>query len=193
MYTNPMASDAVKEMKRSAVIRSTWIWMTTALILLGAGGLHGDPLDSLAARLEKGAANLPGRKVAVLTFTYADGAVSSGSSLVTEGLTTRLVNRRAFSVIERSQLEKLMSESKLQLSGVVDSSGTPKIGRVLGVNGIITGRLIDLTNGQTSIDARLISAANGEVLAAGAAQIKRTWYDLPRLPSDSNTSAYTPR
>jgi TolB-like protein len=156
------------------------------------GIAHADPLETIASRLAKGAAAAHVHKIAVLAFTYRDGALSSGSTLIAEGLTTRLVGRPGLQVIERSQIDQLLSESRLSLSGVVVSSASQKLGQVLGVDAIVTGRLVDLNNGRTSIDARLISTDNGTVLSAASSQIKRTWYDLPHLPSSTSGSAYTP-
>lgn len=147
-----------------------------------AGAAHADSLDSLAARLAKGATRLKSRKVAVLAFSYPDGGISTGSSLVAEGLMTRLVGRKGISVIERSQLSKILSETRLELSGVTESSGTQKLGRILGADAVVTGTLVDLPNNKTMVNARLVGSATGEVLAAAATEIERTWDDPPHQP-----------
>ena len=124
----------------------------------------------------------------MVNFTYPDGKISTGSSLVAEGLTTALVGRKNISVIERSQLSKILSEAKLELTGVTESSGTQKIGKILGVDAIVTGTLDDLRGNRTMVNARLVSSATGEVLSAAAIQIDRTWDDVPHAPpSDTNS------
>lgn len=163
-------------------MRSTGWLAIVALLGTPTSALHADPLESMAARLAKGAVKLDSRRVAVLTFTYPDGAISTGSSLVAETLTTQLVGRKKITVIERSQLSKILSEQRLELSGVTESSGTDKLGRILGVDAIVTGTLQDTLNGPTHVNARMIRATTGEVLAAAAANIDRTWEDTPHMP-----------
>jgi len=162
--------------------------LIAAGVLLGAGTAHSDPLDDLAAHLAKGATKLKSRQVAVLAFTYPDGGISTGSSLVAEGLTTKLVGRKKISVIERSQLSKILSEQKLELSGISGAAGSQKLGQILGVDAIVTGTLVDLSNNKTAVNARLIASASGEVLSAAATEINRTWEDAPRQPPSTDTN-----
>ena len=100
-----------------------------------------------------------------------------------EGLTTALCQYcKNISVIEQSQLSKILSEAKLELTGVTESSGTQKIGKILGVDAIVTVTLDDLRCNRTMVNARLDSSATGEVLTAAAIQIDRTWDDVPHAP-----------
>jgi TolB-like protein len=167
---------------RHSLIRAFTFMTLIGFGLSAAPLVQADPLDTIADHLAKGATKLSSRKIAVLAFSYPDGGISSGSSLVAEGLMSRLVGRKGISVIERSQLAKLLSETKLELSGVTESSGTQKLGQILGVDAIVTGTLVDLRQNQTTVNARLIGSATGEVLAAITEQIDRTWEDAPRQP-----------
>ncbi len=151
------------------------------LLLLFAfhGVVQAEPWDDLAKRLAKGATGLKNKKVAVLTFPYHDGRVSSGSTLVPERLMTSLVGKKGVRVIERRLIEKLMAERKLDQTGVINSDNLKAIGTVLNADAIVTGTLIDLENGQTEINARMIRTDSGEVLSAGMERIDRTWRDAP--------------
>jgi len=162
--------------------RSAWLMIFAVASGVGLGAAQASSLDSVADRLAKGASKLQSRKVAVLLFSYPDGGISTGSSLVAEKLTTLLVGRRKITVIERSQLAKILSEQKLELSGITESSGTQKLGKILGVDAIVTGTLVDLPDDQTTVNARLIASASGEVLAAAETTIARTWEDPPHQP-----------
>ncbi len=81
-----------------------------------------DPYGKLARHLSKAASSLTNRKVAIIPFSYTDGRRSSGGTIIAERLTTQIVNLGKFEVIERSQLEKVLKELNLQVSGVVDLS-----------------------------------------------------------------------
>ena len=73
------------------------------------------------------------------------GIVSSGSKLYgmvksKEGRTyVKGVKTDFYEVIERDQLEKIMKEQKLSLSGALDESSAAEVGRVLGLDVIIIG------------------------------------------------------
>jgi len=149
---------------------------------------HADSLASVARHLSKGVAQLNPKRIAVLSFPYHDGDVSSGSSLVAERLTTLLVERGEAEVVERALLDKTMAEIRLGTTGMMDPGTTQKIGKILGVTAVVTGTLVDLEENETEVNARLIRTETGEILSAGSARIKRSWNDLPRpAPSAPGT------
>src|SRR5437764_607709 len=88
-------------------------------------------LSSVAKKLAKGMSKLKNKYVAVLPLTYPHDEVSSGSTLVAERLTTELVQRHV-AVVERAQLDKIMSEIKLEMSGAVSPVSAEKLGKMLG-------------------------------------------------------------
>jgi len=136
-------------------------------------------LTRVAKRLAKGMKAFPNKHVAVLPFTYPHDEVSSGSTLVAERLTTELVKRKV-SVVERSQMEKVQSELRLEMSGAIDAVSAKKLGKMLGVDAVITGTLVDFENRETEVNARLILTETGQILAAESATLTRPWMDPPR-------------
>ena len=112
------------------------------LVLTATPFLHASELGPVAKRLSKGLSQLKNKYVAVLPFTYPQEEVSSGSTLVAERLTTELVQRHV-AVVERSQMEKVLREIKLEMSGAVDSVSAKKLGKLLGVDVVVTGNLKD--------------------------------------------------
>jgi hypothetical protein len=147
---------------------------------LASAAAGSDALQGVAKRLAKGVDQLKPKRIAVLTFPYHNGDVSSGSSIVSERLTTLMVERGGVEVVERTLLEKTMGEIRLGLTGMLDPATTQKLGKVLGVKAVVTGTLIDLEDKQTEVNARIIETETGEILAAATAKIQRSWDDLPR-------------
>lgn len=89
-------------------------------------------------------------RVAVMSFDY--GTVRDVSSSIfgtdvdigkgiTDMLVDKLVNGGVFSVIERKALDSIMAEQNLSNSDRFDSNSAAKIGRLLGVDAIITGSI----------------------------------------------------
>jgi curli biogenesis system outer membrane secretion channel CsgG len=130
-------------------------------------------------------------RIAVLEFKnkadnqwwYHGGAEAAQDVFVTE-----LVKSGKFRVVEREQLEALMREKNLTLSGDVDPSSAVRIGKLLGVNYILTGAVTEygttdkgahgsglrglpgFSAGKRSfvaaLNARLIDTSTGEIVWA---------------------------
>jgi curli biogenesis system outer membrane secretion channel CsgG len=97
-------------------------------------------------------------------------------------LVTQLVNGGTFTVIERAQLESVMAEQRLGASGAVTSATAAKVGKLLGVQFILTGSITQFSiettragfrgiggsysNAESKMDVRLISTETAEILAA---------------------------
>jgi curli biogenesis system outer membrane secretion channel CsgG len=127
-------------------------------------------------------------RIAVLEFKnkadnqwwYHGGAEAAQDVFVTE-----LVKSGKFRVVEREQLEALMQEKNLSLSGDVDPKTAVRIGKLLGVNYLLTGAVTeygttDVSGGGggvfagkrkfvAALNARLIDTSTGEVVWADEA------------------------
>jgi len=90
------------------------------------------------------------KRVAVMNFEY--GTVSTyvsqifGSNVdigkgIADMLVDRLVNDGTYRVIERKELDKLITEQNFSNSNRADPSSAAKIGKLLGVNAIIIGSI----------------------------------------------------
>ncbi len=110
------------------------------------------------------------KKVAVLDFDYGtirdrwwpgDWDIGKG---ISDMMVTQLVKDGTFSVIERKQLEKVLSEQRLGASGLVDASTAAQIGKILGVKYVILGSIT-----QFGIDTKNIDTGGfGRMLGLGA-------------------------
>lgn len=139
------------------------------------------------------------KKVAIMPFE--DGSLKKWWTWewevgkgVSDMFVTSLVKQGRFSVIEREQLEKILAEQKLGLGGFVDASTAASVGKILGVNYIIMGKItefscetkkmsggklgkkifgealgsaeVEQTVGSCSIDARMIDTTTAEIVSA---------------------------
>jgi curli biogenesis system outer membrane secretion channel CsgG len=110
-------------------------------------------LPVLAAALVVSAAaqqTLQKRRVAVLSFDYATvqsqvSAIYGTNQDVGKGIADliveKLVSTGKYSVIERKALDKVLGEQNFSNSDRADSNSAAKIGRILGVDAIITGSI----------------------------------------------------
>ena len=103
-------------------IRSFIFAAVLSIFALSQGVVFADTFDKVAKKISSGSKSLANRKVAVLPFPYHDGRESKGSTIVSERLVTKLVEIGKLDIIERSLLEKVLKELKLQASGAIDDN-----------------------------------------------------------------------
>ncbi len=132
------------------------------------------------------------KRVAVLTFEdktssgYRWGYYKDVGDGVTEMILTELVKSGKYQVIERTRIDKLIAEQKLQQSGLVSEQSAVEIGKLLGVELAVFGAVTEFgykEDGQRAnvlgksvsvrkkgatvgIDIRIINVTTGEIITA---------------------------
>lgn len=140
----------------------------------------------LAAAAGPVAAQAPAAKVrvAVLNFENNSSWHWWGDNLgraAADELVTHLVNSGQFTVIERAQLDAVLAEQRLGASGAVTAATAANIGKILGVQLILTGSITQFSierisagfrgiggsysNAESKIDVRLINTETTEIMA----------------------------
>ena len=114
--------------------------------------------------------------------THQAGVVSSVSGAEDAGkiiaslLANELGRLNNISIVERNQMNDLLDEQKLQMSGVIDSSTASEIGKILGADAVVIGSVSDYANwtavlvpGSTvSFSMRMIDVETGKVITSGS-------------------------
>ena len=88
-------------------------------------------------------------RLAVLEFkNKADNQwwYSGGAEAAQDVFVTELVKSGKYRVVEREQLAALMEEKNLTLSGDVDPATAVRVGKLLGVNYLLTGAVTEYGN-----------------------------------------------
>lgn len=132
------------------------------------------------------------KRVAVFLFEDKSGGRSGwygGKSVgegITDMLTTEMVKSGKYRVIERDQLENLLKEQDLGMSGIVSPQSAAQIGKVLGVELAVLGSVTEFghqkensgmrlggsrlglgkNSAVVAIDLRLVNTSTGEILLA---------------------------
>jgi len=106
-------------------------------------------------------------RIAIVDFDTMGGEfkVQDLGSIVAEWLITSFVQSGRFEVVERSQLQKILEEQKLAVTGFVAQETAVKLGKVLGVKVIISGTLIKLGEA-IEINSRLVDTQDGSIIKA---------------------------
>ncbi len=127
----------------------------------------------------------PKKRIAVSRFEDGHGYRGCGIG-VSDMLSTALVKTKKFMVIERKEIDKVIQEQKLGLSGMVTAETAPAVGKLLGVDLLVIGSVSELGTSKRDIggglgvfgaglssqqaravvDIRLVNTTTGEILAA---------------------------
>jgi hypothetical protein len=109
--------------------------------------------------------------VAVFDFESKDEAVRDLGPKVATLVNANLSAEPQIITVERAELEKVLGEQELGLSGTVDPNSAAKIGQLTGAKVLVTGRVFK-TDGQTIIVAKVIgtetSRVYGEMVQGGS-------------------------
>lgn len=125
----------------------------------------------------------PRRRIGVVSFdNKAPYAQARIGNTATDILITELVKSGKFIVVEREKMDKLLEEQKLGQSGAVDPNTAARVGKILGLNAIVTGSisqfgvkkegkdmLITQSKQQIvecTVDIRVVDVETGQVLLA---------------------------
>jgi len=130
----------------------------------------------LAAGMTASAAAPPDIKVAVLDFEQRGDAAQSMPDLgllVADWLITGLVADGRYQVIERRYLQKLLKEQKFQASGLADGHNNAGIGKLLGVQVLVTGTIARLGDGFEAT-IRVVEVETAAILSSHSAHAATT-------------------
>lgn len=109
-------------------------------------------------------------QVAVLDTVLAAGVDPAAGTLVTSKLEEEFVNRKAYKVLDRANVERVLREKEFQLSsGIVKNEEIRQAGEYLGADLVVVANVSRI--GQTYvISAKMIDVATGEIAAQASAE-----------------------
>lgn len=79
-------------------------------------------------------------KIAVMDIVSRVGSEHIDSATISDMLQARLVEKKAFKIVERSMLNKILEEKKLHMMGLTDADAS-SVGAMAGADKIITGSI----------------------------------------------------
>lgn len=110
-------------------------------LLLGVFVLGCSPRTTLRI-MKPAAVDVSGiQRLAVLDFSGEDNS----GLVVTSLFTSKLWQTGFYTLVERSELERILQEHALNLSGVVDASTAAQVGKMLGVDAVLLGEVLTYT------------------------------------------------
>ncbi|MCP4584134.1 MAG: hypothetical protein GY839_21185 [candidate division Zixibacteria bacterium] len=125
------------------------------------------PVDKTEVSPGKESSQLVGDRlcIAVLPFETKGIGEELGEMDLLDKLITEFVHLDRFKVIERSQLENILAEQKLGLTGVIDASTAVEVGKTAGVDVVVFGSIAS-DKRTVTIDARLVDTETAEIITS---------------------------
>jgi TolB-like protein len=116
-------------------------------------------------------------KVAIMNFT-ATGVSNDDATVVTEILRSKIITSNVFDVLERNNIDMILKENELSLSGIIDQDSSIKIGGLIGADYLLTGSFMKLGGGLV-LTINLVNVKTGQIIGTSEQKIKNldTVYD----------------
>ena len=130
-------------------------------------------LDQAAAKLAAKIATPNGTTVAVVDFTDLQGRVTELGRYYAEELSIALVNAGGLKVVDRAHLRSLLTEHKLQNSGLIDEKTAAELGRIAGVNVLVTGSVTELAD-SVRLGVKALNTKTAAIQAATALSLPKS-------------------
>ena len=125
-------------------------------------------------------------RIAIMDFRPGVGVSAATVEGISEMLISSMFDTRRFSIIERTQLNRVIEEQGFQQS-TISAGQIAQVGRILGVeyilvgiiNFIVTGRSIEdvfteMARGEYNIDVRIVNVESGEIVSTAGTNVNRS-------------------
>lgn len=112
-------------------------------------------------------------KIGIVEFEEKNQTgLENAGRIVAEWVLTELQNTGEYKIVERLMLQQVLEEQALMLSGIIDDSQVVEIGKIYGIDAIVTGSVMRIGS-EINITARIINVQTAEVLktASGTAEV----------------------
>ena len=116
--------------------------------------------------------------VAVLNFETSDDKQQGKAAEVATLLNTQLSTKPELWMVERAEIDKILGEQTINLSGLADPSSAVQAGKLLGAKALITGRIISTENSAILV-AKVMSTENSRVFGESVTTIGLDSLDKP--------------
>lgn len=143
-------------------------------LLSGAVDARQREINAAAVLLAEDIAATTKLSVAVVDFTDLQGQVTELGRFVAEEMALGLVMaRKNLSVVDRTHLKTLMEEHKLSTSGVIDPTTARQLGKIVGVQALVTGTITPFPD-SVRVVIKVLDTDTARILAASSMDIAKT-------------------
>jgi len=125
--------------------------------------------------------------LAILSFEERGAGLKGQGANVRDLLFANLIENAKLLIVERSELDKILDEAELNLSGNVSADQATQIGQLTGARIIITGSIFTVDN-NTHIVAKIVSTETSKMLGKSVKGDEKLDVLVGRLAKQVNTA-----
>lgn len=131
-------------------------------------------IDALSLEMGKKIVQAKKGKLAVVDFTDIDGNTTALGRFIAEEFSVALSNvGKGFRVVDRTHLKSILKEHKLAQSGFIDPATARKLGKIAGVEALVTGNLTAFGD-SVRLSIKILDTETAEVISASRLNIAKT-------------------
>ena len=105
-----------------------------------------------------------GTSVAALPIVPQSDGLAADAEYFSEQAVLSLARNRTFSMVERKDLQAVLKELELQMSGIADEANAARVGKILNSEMLLTSRMFDRKEGY-EVFVKLLRVETGEILS----------------------------
>jgi TolB-like protein len=147
--------------------------MFLSLLVSSAWGYEKEIEQLSSAMAEKIAAK--GKKtVAVVDFTDLEGNVTQLDRFIAEEFSVALAGAgKGFRVIDRTNLKSIIKENKLSATGLIDPETARKLGKIAGVDALVTGTLTPFGD-NVRLTVKVLDSETADIIDSAKSNFAKT-------------------
>jgi TolB-like protein len=148
--------------------------LIAATVVAAKVDITGQSMENVSTALTPSLQGTTRKTVAVIDFTDLQGAATELGRYLAEELSVTLSSPSyRLNVIDRIHLKAILQEHKLGSSGLIDPLTARQLGRIAGVDSLITGTLTPFGD-RIHLSVKALDTETARVLAATVADVPRT-------------------
>lgn len=147
--------------------------MLLALLASSAWGYEKE-IEQLSATMAEKIADKGKKTVAVVDFTDLEGNVTQLDRFIAEEFSVALAGAgKGFRVIDRTHLKSIIKENKLSATGLIDSATARKLGKIAGVDALVTGTLTPFGD-NVHLTVKVLDSDTADIIDSAKEDIAKT-------------------
>ena len=119
-----------------------------------------------------------GKELVAVMDLEAVGASKVEASAITDRLREELLKSGKFTLVDRSQMTAVLDEQALQQSGCTTQECAVKVGKVLGVRKLISGKVTKISETGWVVNATVVDVETSETLRAESLRHRGDYFSL---------------
>jgi TolB-like protein len=171
-------------MKTLRTVAKPLFFLALPWLCTGSLGAQATPIEQSAAQLATRIQAAGSTTVAVADFTDLQGRVTELGRYYAEEVSVALVNvNQGLKIIDRGHLRTLLKELKLQASGIIDEATAAELGRIAGVQVLITGTVTEQPE-SVRLTLKALGTKTADIQAATALTLPKSGATMALLRRD---------